>query len=317
MKRPLRPVQSLSDRNPPSRTDFQDRGAVDGSMIEFEEVLGRVRAALTRAPAAKIQALLEGLVREQIISESYSNSFGLQRIVDRQSSRQPPALMDLLSQDHTPCLCKVFPDCAINWCSLTRVEHDPPLMDGFGHDCYCGRLHNKRKELPRSLASPHTDRGGLSEANWEQHWLEQVARRLTVPLWQNWDTGRKLLLPLIAPLEPVCATSQTELVFAPTPFGVSTEGFPLDQDSIAKGPGFSDNLNMAGLGRISHVGEGLQDTAVLERHFNMTPGELGWMSSGLESFGSVEGSAGKNRPAAHLSLKVLNLFKKHSGSFHD
>lgn len=276
-------------------------------MVEFEEVLDSVRAALTRASAAQIRALLQGLVKEQIISEAYSNSFGLHRTVDGQSSRQPPALMDLPSQDHTPHLCKVSPDCAINWCSLTRVEHDPPLMDGFGHDRYCGRLHDKRKDLPRSLSSPHTDCGGLSEGNLEQQWLEQVARRLSIPLWQNWDTGRKLLLPLIAPVEPVCGTSQTELVFARTPLGVTPEGFPLDQDGVAKGPEFSENPNMAGLGQISHVGEGGQDTAVLERHFNTTPG---WMSSGLGSFGS-EGSAGKN--TCHLSFSLEH--KKHIGSF--
>ncbi|XP_011602128.2 MHC class II transactivator isoform X1 [Takifugu rubripes] len=210
--------------------------------------------------------------------------------------------MEPLSQNCTWPLCKVCPDCAINRCSQIRVEHAPAAMDSSRHDCCYSWFHDKTKELPRSLAPSRTDCGGLNEGN-----LEHVAGRLTIPLWQNWDRGHKLLLPLIAPVEPVGTTSQsraaatdtvwsvdaeTELAFALAPFGVNMEGFPPDQGGIAKGPESSENPKMPGLGRVLHGEEGGPDTEVLETHFSMTPDNLGWMSSGLGSFGSAEGSPG-------------------------
>lgn len=170
-------------------------------------------------------------------------------------------------------------------------------MDSFGHDPCYSWFHD------RSSAPPRADYGGLDEGN-----LEQVAGRLTFPLWQNWDRGPKPLLPLIAPAEPVGPTSrsratatdgvrsvdaETELAFGLAPFGVNIEGFPPDQGGVAKGPQSSENPKMPGPDRVWHGPKGGLDTEALESHFSMTPYDLGWMSSGLGSFGSAEGSPGK------------------------
>lgn len=87
--------------------------------------------------------------------------------------------------------------------------------------------------------------------------------------------------------------AETELAYALDPFGVNIEGFPPDQGGIGKGPESSENPKMPGLDRVLHGQEGGPDTEVLETHFNMRPDNLGWMSSGLESFGNAEGSPGK------------------------
>lgn len=193
-------------------------------------------------------------------------------------------------------------------------------MDSSMHDCCYSWFHDKTKELPRSLAAPpHTDCGGLNEGN-----LEQVAGRLTIPLWQNWDRRHKLLLPLMAPVEPVGTTSQsramatdtawsidaeTELASALGPFGINIEGFPPDQGGVAKGPASSANPKMPGLDRVSQGEEGGPDTELLETHFSMTPDDLGWMSSGLGHFGSAGGLPGKKGiGCTGVTLEVFLLF---------
>lgn len=188
----------------------------------------------------------------------------------------------------------------------TRLEHNPP-MDGFVFDCYYSRFYEKTKELPRSLAVPRPDCGGINEGNSEWRWLEQVervARRLTIPVWQSWGRGQKL----IASVEPVYATSQsgatateTELTSACTPFGVNTEGFTLDQDGVAKGPESSTKLKTHGLDHISQVEKSGTDTDELVKHFNMVTDNLGWISAGLERFGSFEDSPGNKRAVAHMA----------------
>ncbi len=51
-------------------------------MAQFEEVLDRVRQALTWSSPAEVQALLQGLVEERIISEAYSKSLSLHRLTE-------------------------------------------------------------------------------------------------------------------------------------------------------------------------------------------------------------------------------------------
>lgn len=179
-------------------------------------------------------------------------------------------------------LSQVLADRSINRCSQTRLEQDP-LMDGFMRDWRC---HEKTKECPRSSAAPRPDCGGINEGNSEQRWSEQVgqvARRLSIPLWQSWDRGQKLPLPLTASAEPVFVTSQNRAMATQT-------GFP---STCTKGPESSANLRMIGL---DHIGT---DTDVLEAHFNMATHSLGWMSAGLESFGRVEDSSGNKRGRLH------------------
>lgn len=200
-------------------------------------------------------------------------------------------------------------------------------MDSFRHDC-CYSWFQDKTELPRSPAPPRTDCGGLNEGN-----LEQVAGRLIIPLWQNRDRGHKLRLPLIAPVGPVGTTSrsratatdtvwsvgvETEHGFALAPFGVNIEGFPPGQGGIGKGPESSENLKMPGLDRVLHGQEGGPFAEMLETHFNMTPDDLGWMSSGLGSFGSTEGSPGKKEiGCAGVTLEVFPFGREAVGPFCD
>lgn len=136
--------------------------------------------------------------------------------------------------------------------------------------------------------------------------MEQAGRGLTIPLWQNWDRGQKLLQPLIAPMEPGRATShggpagaeglwstdaEAELWFTHAPFGVNDGGFALDQDGAAKATESSANLKTP---VPDHGEEGGPDAVVLERHFNMSTGDPRWLSSDLPLaiLGSAESSPG-------------------------
>lgn len=300
MKTPLQPIQSLSVENLLSGTDAHDQGFMAG--------LAEVLEALTQAPPA-------GPSSKQIISEGHSNNFGPHLLVYSQSSNEPTAPMDPLNQNCTQRLSQVLADCSIN---RTRLEDDP-AMDVLMRDCYCSRFHENTKELPRTLATPRPDCGTIKEGNSERHWLEQVeqvARRLTIPLWQNWDSGHKLPLPLIASVEPVFATSQsrataagTELTSARTPFGVSTAGLTLDEDGGTSGPEPYPSLKMHGLDHLSQVEESRTDTDVLERHFKTATENLGWVSAGLESFGSLENFPGnKGRHTSHSGHSLLTWF---------
>ncbi|XP_071398231.1 uncharacterized protein ciita isoform X2 [Centroberyx affinis] len=67
------------------------------------------------------------------------------------------------------------------------------------HQCNLG-MGEELTELVRSLEQmeiPRTDEGNLRE---EDKWLEEVeetARRIALPLWQHWDRGQRVLLPLV------------------------------------------------------------------------------------------------------------------------
>ncbi|XP_072225684.1 uncharacterized protein [Leuresthes tenuis] len=63
-------------------------------MAQFSEVLDRMRAILTWASPVEVQALLEGLVEERIISKAYSKSLSLHRLkggFSTESSRRETA----------------------------------------------------------------------------------------------------------------------------------------------------------------------------------------------------------------------------------
>lgn len=283
-----------------SGADAHDRGTDIGFMAGLAEVLDRLCASPLQRPKPS---------SKQIISEAYGNNFGLQRPVHGLSSRhEAMALMDQPNQNRAQRLSQVWADCSINQRSLTRAEHEPPT-DGFMRDCYCSRCPEETKEQPRGWPTPRPDWGGTTEGNSERRWLEQVeqvARRLTIPLRQNWDRGQKLPLPLIASVEPVLAMSQSramatvaELTPACTPFGVNIEGVTLVKDGVTKGAQSSGNLMLHGLDHISQVEESRKDTDVLQGHCNMATDNLGWISAGLESFGSLEDSPGNKRGGLH------------------
>lgn len=232
-------------------------------MAQFEEVLDRVRLALTWASPAEIQALLEGLVKERIISEAYSKSLSLHRLTkglaaepDHSETAYKPAsdLMNYpgstnqrhLNQGQLSQVCR---DCAITNPNQTRLDVSPMeeyssmrcrpkmVMDEHNlnhrlfstpiyvhvhvhvqvHDCHCRlRLDNNMTELLRSTESMQkadNDYESMKEGNSEdeKEWLEQVeeaARRIAVPLWQHWDRGLRMLLPLVPSMTTGCATSE-------------------------------------------------------------------------------------------------------------
>lgn len=231
-------------------------------MAQFEDVLDRVRLALTWASPAEFQALLEGLVKERIISEAYSKSLSLHRLtkclaaepVHSETAYKPasdlinyPGSTNQWHLNHGQ-LSQVCRDCAVTNPNQTRLyvspmeeyssmrcrpKIHPPVMDEHNlnhrlfstpihvhvqvHDCHCRlRLDDNMTGLLRSTESMQkadNDCESMNEGNSEdeKEWLEQVeeaARRIAVPLWQHWDRGLRMLLPLVQSRTTGCATSE-------------------------------------------------------------------------------------------------------------
>lgn len=249
--------------------------------------LAEVPEALTWAPPA-------GPSSKQIFSEGHSDNFGPHLFAYAQTSNEPTAPMYPPNQNCTQRFSQVLADCSMNRHSQTGQDRGPPM--DFMRDCYCSRFLERPKEVPRRSATPRPDCGTINQGNSERHWLEQVeqvARILTIPLWQNWDRGQNL--PPVAFAEPVFGPSQSRKTAARTHlpssralFGVNT-GLTLDRDGGASGPESSANLKMHGLGQLSQVEE---STNVLQGHFTTAADNPGWISAGQECSRSLENSPG-------------------------
>lgn len=235
-------------------------------MIQFEEVLDGVRLALTWASPGEIRALLEGLVEEEIISEAYSKSLSLHRLIEgitptsiHNKPAYKPGSAEICSQSVRNLReCEISDHNQTNLESLLSVdEHSwttswtnthplyghqvtdgnnqkliQELMEGPAMDEHylshrirstpimCDIQCNFRidEEMPELLISaeskqkPVSDSERTDEGNSEREreWLEQVeeaARRIAVPLWQHWDRGRKMLLPLVPTPNTGCTTT--------------------------------------------------------------------------------------------------------------
>lgn len=213
------------------------------TMVEFGDVLDIVRLALTGA-SGEIQALLEDLVKEQIISEAYSKSLSLQQlnrgfapgpIHGKAADKPAPGPMDdpgAANQGHLSQVCR---ECASTCHNRTELEDvqtmeeykrlntSPPVMHehsllskSIGHERYCSL---RLGEFPTSTVESgvgdiesdyESIREGNSEA--EREWLEQVeqaARKIAVPLWQHWDRGWMMVLSLVPSLTMGCAISES------------------------------------------------------------------------------------------------------------
>lgn len=256
------------------------------AMAQFEEVLDGVRLALTWASPAEIQALLEGLVEERIISEAYRKSLSLhwltegiapeplhsetackpgsdlmnsqgsatQRhlstgqlsqvkkcgssksrdyaVTDRNQTRSEPVspMEEHCSAGSRPKLHPPYEHQVVHGNNPTLIEElrGEEVMDErylndrlfstpivYDYQCSLG-LDDKMTELLRcaeSMQKPVRESERMNEGNSEdeKEWLEQVeeaARRMAVPLWQHWDRGRRMLLPLVPCMTTVCATSE-------------------------------------------------------------------------------------------------------------
>ncbi|XP_037647999.1 MHC class II transactivator isoform X1 [Sebastes umbrosus] len=234
-------------------------------MAQFEEVLKGVQLALTWASAAEIQALLEGLVEERIISEAYGKSLSLHRLAEgiapaackpgsdylmgsqgsttqwhlnqgSQVSKCGPSMSRDHNQTRSESVWSMDEHDNIVSRPLYEVVHENsvieelrggPVMDEhyLNHklsstqicDYQCGlTLDNEIAELLRSaelMQKPVSDNESVDEGNSEdeKEWLEQVeqaARRIALPLWQHWDRGRRMLLPLVPCMTAGRATSE-------------------------------------------------------------------------------------------------------------
>ncbi|XP_044188122.1 MHC class II transactivator isoform X1 [Thunnus albacares] len=251
-------------------------------MAHFEEVLDGVRLALTWASPAEIQAMLEGLVEEQIISEAYSKSLSLHRLIEGiepetvlseptckarsdelegaihsqgsttywhqdqysqvrkygLSKSRESAITDynqMRSEDEHNCT-KSMPNIHPHYGSV-NYGHDPKLIQELSHwissrgtamdEHYLShriicdhqfnlRLEEEMTELLRDADSMQkllSDNERVDEGNSEdeKEWLEQVeeaARRIAVPLWQHWDRGQRMLLPLVPCMTIGCSASE-------------------------------------------------------------------------------------------------------------
>nr|XP_046271811.1 MHC class II transactivator [Scatophagus argus] len=109
-------------------------------------------------------------------------------------------------------------------------ENHPPVRDGrypnhwlfstpilCDYQCNLG-LEDKMKVLrsAESMQKPVSDVENINKGNLEQEkeWLEQVeeaARRIAVPLWQHWDRGQRMLLPLVSSMTAGCTTSENTM----------------------------------------------------------------------------------------------------------
>lgn len=204
-------------------------------MSHFEEVLDGVRLALTWASPVEVQALLEGLVEERIISEAYSRSLSLHQLAE--GVEPDPACSGTPRETGSDLICS--PGSAVHGhldrgqlsqvrkCgsseSVSSVEEHnaampmPKIHPLYDEHYQCSlELDDEMEELLRSAESmqkPASDNERTYEGNLEgeKEWLEQVeeaARRIAVPLWQHWDRGRRMLLPLVPRMTTGCAASE-------------------------------------------------------------------------------------------------------------
>lgn len=211
--------------------DINVRGAdvVAAAMSQFKEVLDGVRLALTWASPAEVQALLQGLVEEQIISEAYSKSLSVHRLAERIAPEPVPSPTACKPRGSTThlnqsqlnqvrkCGSSKPRESAVT--DQTRSKPASSEMYPPSDECRLG-LDDEITELLRSAESmqkPESDNVRMYEGNLEdeKEWLEQVeeaARRIAVPLWQHWDRGRRMLLPLVPCMTTGCLTSEKTVI---------------------------------------------------------------------------------------------------------
>lgn len=203
-------------------------------MAHFKEVLDSVNLALSSASPAEIQALLTALVKEQIISEAYSKSLNLRQrgsghagetlgsgtaFEAASDAMNYPEPANRLGRDYaTTCYRQTGLESASPAADCYRTARGPnthpPLRNehGLDHRFFAAPTHGHQFRLDDCMTEvlrgtgtkqkAESDSESIREGNSEEdkEWLEQVeqaARRLAVPLWQHWDSARRMLLPLV------------------------------------------------------------------------------------------------------------------------
>lgn len=133
---------------------------------------------------------------------------------------------DYYSSRSGPQCYSLYEDQALHRNKLTQESRDGIAMDEHYQkqglfsvetlfDCSL-TLNNEITELLMSADSMQklvSDSERVNQGNLEdeREWLEQIevaARRIAVPLWQHWDKGRKMLLPLVPCSTSGCSTSE-------------------------------------------------------------------------------------------------------------
>ncbi|KAG8007126.1 MHC class II transactivator [Nibea albiflora] len=225
-------------------------------MTQFKEVLDGVRLALTSAPLAEIHSLLEALVEERIISEAYSKSLALRGLtrgatperVRKELARGPGSdqvcspgstTHRRFSQRQLTQVCRESVADELN----SAWSTSPPVMDQYhldhrlcptplvcDHQCSLGHRDEITQLLrgAESMQKQVSDSERADEGNSEdeKEWLEQVeeaARRIAVPLWQHWDRGQMMLLPLVSSMTAGCENTVTDS-------GAQCNGLSMDEE---------------------------------------------------------------------------------------
>ncbi|KAG7220592.1 hypothetical protein INR49_017948 [Caranx melampygus] len=186
-------------------------------MTQFEEVLEDVRLVLTCACPAEIHTLLEGLVEEQIISEAYSKSLSLDRLIEGIDNASVHSNLSWEARPgqinpqgpiaHQGHLHQVLKFGASNLRGSAIAFDD---QYSFKFNSEITELLRTAESMQKQISDSERTDGGNSEG--EREWLEKVeeaARRIAVPLWQHWDRGQKMLLPLVSCITTGCATSDS------------------------------------------------------------------------------------------------------------
>lgn len=220
--------------------DVREVNFLQKNMVQFEEVLGHVRLALTWATPAEIRALLKGLVEQGIISEAYSRSLSLHGLTE--------GITPDWIHNETPCVPGSIQDHSLaNLESILLIEESwtnvHPLdggqvkhkQEGCWDEHYlshiratsslCGTQSCLDDEMPELLRSAEPTQKLTSDSERvkegisadEREWLEQVeeaARRIAVPLWQHWDRGQKMLLPMLPSTPTDYRTSENSATHA-------------------------------------------------------------------------------------------------------
>lgn len=152
-------------------------------MAQFQEVLEEVRLVLTCRSPAQVRALLQGLVGEQIISEAYCRTLGLHPPTDSSSPDPEPngrfsrVVESVEGSAGTP-----------------TSEH---LRTEVGR---CQMLQDCCCRLDNGALKPQSDSESVSRGSLQEEWVdrvEEVARRIAVPLWQQWERGHRMFLSLL------------------------------------------------------------------------------------------------------------------------
>lgn len=275
--------------------DVDDHGEDVVAMAQFGEVLDAVRLALTWASPAEVRALLEGLVEDRIISEAYGKSLSLHRPahgetgckpgLDRINSPCSDTHRYLNKDQSVEVSCQESPISDPNqtiWEPVSPTDEQTNTRSGpeidpldWIEEHYLSRpnyehsvgLDDEMTKLLRHaepVQTPASDNERMKRGNLEdeKEWLEQVeeeARRIAVPVWQHWDRGRRMLLPLVPSLtasenttgsEAQCSAlnmeEETELAAACRTLDLYTDKFNCTEPNFTLGTVATDTLK--GLG---------------------------------------------------------------------